>query len=269
MPHVAHGKTSLREHLPYACPASVDVGQLEARSDGYTNSMVVPQRFAPGMAMQLARFHDALAGGMPRRGWKIGINVPEMLGRLDLPHPGVGWLDGRSVFSTGAELQQRCDAKLHVEPEIAVSLSKAVPPGCSAKVARNCIAAVHPALEIVNYAQPSSGLDDVVAHCMFHEAAVVGPPAPFESARGLGSEFPILRVGTRLSEPPRVDLVPTDLGEIVAFVAEYLAAFGQSLEPHDLILSGSYTAKAVAIEATEEAVAQFGVLGTVRARVVA
>jgi 2-keto-4-pentenoate hydratase len=221
------------------------------------------------MALQLARFREALADGMPRRGWKIGINVPEMLRLLDLPHPGVGWLDGLRVFSAGTELKRPPDARLRVEPEVALSLSKVVPPGCSAETARECIATVHPALEIVNYARPSSGLDDVVAHCMFHDATILGPPASLEAAHDLGAELPILRVGSQFSDPPRRDLVPADLGQLVVFVAGYLAAFGQSLEPDDLLLSGSYTAKALAIEAGEEAVAEFGPLGIVSASVAA
>jgi 2-keto-4-pentenoate hydratase len=128
---------------------------------------------------------------------------------------------------------------------------------------------VHPALEIVNYAKPSSELDDVVAHCMFHEATVLGPPASLEAARLLGADLPILRVGTRAADSPRADLVPSDLGEIVAFAAEYLSAFGLSFEPGDLLLSGSYTAKAAPIAAGEEAVAEFGRLGAVSARIAA
>lgn len=221
------------------------------------------------MALQLERFREALASGMQRRGWKIGINVPEILRHLHLPHPGVGWLDGRRVFSAGAQLESRPDARLHVEPEVAVCLSEAVPPRCSAEAARNCIASVHPALEIVNYAQPTSGLDDIVAHCMFHDATVLGPPDSLEATRELGHTLPILRVGAQASDPPRADLVSSDLGELVALVAEYLAAFGQSLEPGDLVLSGSYTVEASAIRAGEEAVADFGSLGTVSVRFVA
>jgi 2-keto-4-pentenoate hydratase len=231
--------------------------------------VVAPEKFAPGMVLQLARLREALAGGMPRRGWKIGINVPEVLGQLDLPHPGVGWLDGRRVFSAGAELERPPDAQLRVEPEVAVAVAKVVAPGCSAEAARSCIESVRPALEIVNYGQPSSGLDDVVAHCMFHDATILGSPASLEAARDLGNGLPTLRVGPRSSDPPRADLVPADLGELVAFVAKYLAAFGQALEPGDLVLSGSYTARAVAIEAGDEAVAEFGPLGTVSARVAA
>jgi len=231
------------------------------------NPAVDPVRFAPGMARQLVRLREALADGMPRRGWKIGINVPEVRRQLDLPHSVVGWIDGRRVFSTGAVLAPSGEARLLVEPELAVSLAALVPAGCSPASARSLIADVRPALEIVDYAKPTSGLDDLVAQCMFHDATVLGPSASLDAARDLGSAYPVLRVGGRSSDPPRGDLVPADPGELVAFVASYLAAFGESLEPGDLVLSGSYTARAVEIHAGEEAVAEFGDLGSVSARV--
>jgi 2-keto-4-pentenoate hydratase len=229
--------------------------------------LVAADRFAPGMARQLARFREALAAGMPRRGWKIGINVPEVLRRLDLPHPGVGWLDGRRVFAEGTEIPLRSGARLHVEPEVAIRVSQTVAPGCSTNFARSCIDAVHPALEIVSYAHPVSGLDDVVANCMFHDATVLGDRAPLEAARDLGRQWPALRVGDRSAGPPRADLVPSDLGELVAFVATYLAAFGESLETGDLVLSGSFTASAAPLAAGEQIVAEFGPLGRVSAGV--
>jgi len=233
---------------------------------GATNPAVVPERFRPGMERQLERFRAALAGGMPRRGWKIGINVPEVLRRLELPHPGLGWIDGRRVFSDGAELASEPGARLHVEPEVALRLARAVPRGASAELGRDCIGAVHPALEIVDYARPGSGLDDVVAHCMFHSATVLGAPAPLATARGLGNSLPLLRVAARSADPPRSDLVPSDLGELVAFAAAYLSAFGLALEAGDLLLSGAYLAKAAALAAGEQAVAEFGSLGSVTAR---
>lgn len=221
------------------------------------------------MARQLARLREALAGGMPRRGWKIGINVPEVLRRLHLPHPGVGWIDGRRVFGAGAELALRPGSRLHVEPEVAIRVARAVPAGCPPESARKCIDAAHPALEIVDYARPGAGLDDVVAHCMFHDATVLGPPGRLEDARGLGYDRPVLRVGDRRSDAPRPDLVPPDPGRLVAFVADYLAAFDQSLEAGDLVLSGSYTAAALPLVAGEEVTAEFGPLGAVSASVAA
>lgn len=228
---------------------------------------VDPARFAPGMERQLERFRQALDGGMPRRGWKIGINVPEVIRGLRLPHSGVGWLDGRRVFDSGAVIDAPAEARLHVEPEVAVRLSGGVAAGSDADTARACIDAVHPALEVLDYGRAGSGLDAVVAHCMFHDAAVLGPPGSLEAARKLGREWPRLRVGSRASDPPRDDLVPSDLGELVAFVASFLAAFDQELAAGDLVLTGSYTPTAAPIAPGEEAVAEFGPLGTVSARI--
>lgn len=229
--------------------------------------MIEPEKFRAGMALQLARLREALAGGMPRRGWKIGINVPEVLRALELPHPGVGWLDGARLLSSGAVVQAPDGSRLHVEPEVAVEVSRRVPAGGSPDEARRCIATVYPALELVDYARPGSGLDEVVGHSMFHEAAVLGPAAALEDARDLGRQWPRLRVGDAPAGAPRDDLVPADLGELVAFAASLLAEFGESLEPGDLLLSGAYLAKAQGIGPGEEAVAEFGALGTVSLRV--
>jgi 2-keto-4-pentenoate hydratase len=72
-----------------------------------------------------------------------------------------------------------------------------------------------------------------------------------------------------LADAPRDDLVPADLGQLVAFASSFLFAFGQSLESGDLLLSGSYTAKALSISPGDEALAEFGPLGTVSVRVAA
>jgi len=240
-----------------------------ANIEGRNAAMVDPEKFNPGMALQLARFQEALAEGMPRRGWKVGINVPEVLRDLELPHPGVGWLNGARILPSGAVLEAPVDTRLHVEPEIAVCVSQRVPAGCSHEVAWKCVSTPYPALEVVNYAKPSSGLTDVVGHSMFHEAVVLGPPAAPQIAQELGSRWPRLRVGNNLADSPRDDLVSADLGQLVAFVSSFLFAFGQSLESGDLLLSGSYTAKALSISPGDEALAEFGPLGTVSVRVAA
>jgi 2-keto-4-pentenoate hydratase len=158
---------------------------------------------------------------------------------------------------------------LRLEPEVAIRLAVAVAPGSSSETARGCIGALHPALEIVNYARPGSGLDDLIAHSMFHEGAVLGAACSLDAARGLGRDLPVLRVGSRSAGPPRHDLVPADFGDVVAFAAEFLAAFDVQLEPGDLILSGSYTERAVPMTAGEAAAADFGPLGSVSVTVVA
>jgi len=142
--------------------------------------VVRPEKFAEGMRRQLDRFHAALAGGMPRRGWKIGINVPEVLRRLELPHPAVAWIDGRRVVPTGSRLSVPEGARLHVEPELALLLASAVPPDGSPDTALDGIVSVQPALEVVDYSPPTSGIDDLLAHGMFHHATVLGTPTSRE-----------------------------------------------------------------------------------------
>lgn len=218
------------------------------------------------MALQLERLRTALAAGMPRRGWKVGINVPEVQQRLRLPHAAVGWLDGQRVLPSGAVLAIAPGARLHVEPELALSLGDRPAVGGSSQAARGCIAWVHPALEVVDYAKPASALDDVLAHAMFHHATVLGPASLPGVARELGSRWPLLRLDGVTRGEPRSDLVPADLGALVAFVAGYLAAFGERLEAGDVVLSGSFTARAVPVGAGQQATAEFGPLGVVAAR---
>ena len=223
---------------------------------------IEPEQFIPGMTVQLQQLAAAQATGMPRRGWKIGINVPEILKQLSLPHPGIGWLNGLQVYSSNAVFKAPPESQLHVEPEVALLISGPVAAGSSATAARARIAAVHPALEIVNYSKPKSGLDDVVAHSMFHEATILGDPVTLEEAQELGSTWPRLKIAAGESLLPRSDLVPTDLGELVAFAADFLAAFGQSLDEGDLLLSGAFIAQAPRISAGDTAVAEFGLMGS-------
>jgi hypothetical protein len=59
-----------------------------------------PDLDAP-MRRQLARFHAAIAAGMPRVGWKICINDPRTQSRLGIDAPFVGPLNGTRVFTSG------------------------------------------------------------------------------------------------------------------------------------------------------------------------
>ena len=216
-----------------------------------------------GMERQLARFRDARASGMPRRGWKVGINVPEIQARLGLEHALVGWLDGRRVLRSGARLELPPGARWHVEPELAIRLARAVDPAAGPDAARACIAEIAPALEIVDYALPTGDLDALIEHCMFHSGCVLGDSRPVREASGLGSRWPVLRVGGASGPPPRADLVPDDLGALLELVARLLSRFGEGLEAGDLLLGGSFTASAAALAPCCEAVADFGPLGEV------
>jgi 2-keto-4-pentenoate hydratase len=225
------------------------------------------ERYRAGTTAQLAALREALAGGMPRRGWKVGINVPEVLASLGLRHPGVGWLDGHRSYASGDVVPATSGARLHVEPELALRVRSRISPAMSAREALSQVAGVAPALELVDYAKPGETLDAVVAHSMFHAGLVVGAWQPAELTSQLGRRWPVLSAAGRETPPPRSDLVPQDLGALLLFVASFLDAFGQALEPEDLVLSGSYHAKAARLAPGTRATADFGPLGSVEVSV--
>lgn len=223
-------------------------------------------RYAPGMKAQLARFHGALSQGMPRMGWKVGINVPEILAHLRLAHSGVGWLDGNHVFRDAAELSIPVGAELKLEPELAIHMGGAVEKDATDAVAVEQIRGVSPAFELVNYAQPKDGLDTIVGHSMFHFGCVLGEVQSLDAASEMGTRWPRLEVEGIECPAPRSDLVPENLGSIVGFVARYLGAFDERLEPGDIIMSGSYTATAIDLLSGTQVRADYGTLGSLSVR---
>lgn len=136
------------------------------------------------------------------------------------------------------------------------------------EVARH-IRGVSPAFEIVNYARPSDGLDSVIGHSMFHHGTVLGATFDLDRAQAMGSRWPQLQLEGALAEvecpKPRADLVPEALVDVVAFTAEFLEAFGESLQAGNMILSGSYTATAVDLVDGTTIRGEYGAMGSISA----
>lgn len=214
------------------------------------------------MKVQLECFQQALTEGMPRLGWKVGINVPEILGHLKLSHSGIGWLHGDRVFQDGATIEIPDGADLKLEPELAIHIGEGVTAGEDAASALGKIRGVSPAFEIVDYAQPRDGLDTIIGHAMFHYGCVFGEVQGLSAISEMGSRWPQFEVDGVECPAPREDLVPEDLGGLVCFVAQFLNEFGESLEAGDVIMSGSYTATAVDLVRGSNVRANFGELGS-------
>jgi len=214
---------------------------------------------------QIATLRSRLAAGMPRRGWKVGVNVPEVQAKLGLPHALVGWLDGDHVFANAAAIAAPTASLLHVEPELCLRMAAAVPVDSDTETAGRLVAALAPALELVDYAKPTGGLDDLIRHSMFHFGCVLGDwrPAPQDRRIAIAACVRV-RAGERESVATRTDLVPARLGDIVLRVDALLREVGESLQPGDLILSGSFTERALPIAAGQSAAAELGDFGKVR-----
>jgi 2-oxo-hept-3-ene-1,7-dioate hydratase len=230
--------------------------------------MATADQLRLGMAGQLARLEGAVRGGMPRAGWKVGLNFPEVRQAIGISEVVVAWIDGGRVLRSGASMAVPVDARLHVEAEICLRVAHAIAADAGPDVAWQGIDMMAPALEVVDYARSSANLAAMVTHCLFHEATVLGAQTGARAHAELGVRWPEVTLNGAPVGAPRGDTVPTELGEVVAIVARLLGENGQKLEAGDLLLCGSYT-NPVAVGAGDVVAADFGALGAVELRVTA
>lgn len=206
----------------------------------------------PGMNVQLARRREALAAGMPARGWKIGLNVRAVQAHFGVHGPCIGWLDGRRILASGALVDFLPEVAMRIEPEVCLRVG-----------AEGRLDAVAPALEIVDFTTPPKDLFALLSSSVLHVATVLGAFSPPGVAEGLGTRWPQLTVSGQPSPALGEGLVPADLQSAVDFVRDALPHFGESLRPGDLILAGSYAAAVPPLERGARARAEFGPLGAV------
>lgn len=222
----------------------------------------MPDLLSDAMTEQLQRLDARIAAGMPRLGWKVGINVPEVQQQLGLTHALVGWLDGARCYASGDAVPLSAAAKVHAEVELCVRMASAVEAHADHSAALAAVDAVAPAIELVDYALRAQSLADVIHSSMFHHGTVLGswqlPRADIAIAANV-----TLRVADAHAAPARAELVPLQLGELVMFVSQQLAAAGRQLQAGDLILSGCFVAKALPLRPGQAAEAHLGDFGSV------
>ena len=201
------------------------------------------------MTVQLRAFREALAAGMPRLGWKIGINDPKMLARLELDAPVVGWLAGDRALRSGEVYTLRPGTRVALEAEVAIRLGGG-----------GAIAAIAPALELVNYSLPATSFEGILAHDIFHHAVVIGRdtlPVPI-----VDDSWPhVTRNGTEVCrrDPALLVLQPAAM---VRHVAATLARYGECLETGDWLILGTLV-QPMPVHPGDRIEADFGPLGRV------
>jgi 2-keto-4-pentenoate hydratase len=201
------------------------------------------------MKAQLQTFRDALGAGMPRLGWKIGINDPKMLERLALDAPVVGWLAGNRALKSGDLYALRPGTRVMLEAEVAVRVGGG-----------GAISAVAPAFELVNYSMPADSFEQILARDVFHDAVVLGREAlPVPIADDTWPH--VVRNGEAVAsrEPSLQVFQPA---QMVRHVATTLARYGEWLETGDWIILGTLV-RPVPVAKGDRIEADFGPLGRV------
>jgi 2-keto-4-pentenoate hydratase len=199
-------------------------------------------------------------------GWKIGVNDARARERLGLPTMVVGWLDGRRILGDGDSYQPPPGSRPRLEAEIAVRVGRDVPGNAGAAEAGEAIAGIAAAFEFVDATKPLVPIDEMLANDILHEATLFGEEHPVRvvdlDTRGL----PQVTVNGVLRAEGIGGRVPDDPGEIVAFVADYLARYGEQLQAGDRIICGTYI-DPFDLVAGDEIAGDFGSLGTIRTRI--
>jgi 2-keto-4-pentenoate hydratase len=220
----------------------------------------VDPKVAGAISAQLEAWHAALEGGAERVGWKIGLNVPEIQARLGLREPVIGHLTSDTQLEPGGAYPAGSAVSLRAEPEVALELGRDVGPEADEQDARDALAGVGPAIELVDVGRPPEGFEAIIAGNIFHRAFALGPSRPALPAEGAHAE-----VRVNGEERASAD-APDDFSEVVRLVARLLAAVGERLQAGDRIIAGSLTPP-VPVEPGDEVAVDLGALGRLELRV--
>jgi len=223
--------------------------------------MDLDPRVAAGMRKQLEARRDRLQAGAASIGWKIGLNVPSVQRRLGLDRPVVGHLTTATLVRPGDSHSLAGGTNIGVEPEIAIEVGEDVAGDGGRDAARGAIAALGPALEVVDVDRPFDDVETIVAENVFHRAVALGEPTGLSLA---GVEAVVLVNG---AEAHRLDAEQAagDLADAVTVIAQRLAACGERLRAGDRIIAGSLT-PAVPVAAGDSVALDLGDLGRIELR---
>jgi 2-keto-4-pentenoate hydratase len=219
-------------------------------TNGWDHSLI-----RKGMAAQLETRRARLSAGEQRLGWKVGLGAPASMQKLGISSPAVGFLLHSGLLSSGASVSLKHYERPVAEPEICARMARDLGEGATAHDAFAAIASIEPAIELADLdpVPAPDNLDAVLAGNIFHRHVILG-----ENRRAGGALDGIVsrvtRRGIEFNRTDEPEALTGKLLDIVAYVANLLAAFGETLKSGDIIITGSITAP-VMLEADETAFA--------------
>jgi 2-keto-4-pentenoate hydratase len=206
-------------------------------------------RVRRGMDAMWALRRERLAAGDKHIGWKIAFGPKPVQEKLGIAAPLVGFLTASRLLRSGETANLAGWGKPIAEPEIAVCMARDLGAGADAATATAAIGTMGPAFELIDSPTPPTDPEAVLKGNIAHRHVIVGPAgiAPLEQMTGR-----LFRNETEAVSTKDVIALPGDPRTLIAYVADYLAAFGKTLRAGDLVICGSVTAP-VPVEASDEA----------------
>jgi 2-keto-4-pentenoate hydratase len=179
----------------------------------------------------------------PRVGIKIGCTTPVMQTYLGIPNPCSGGVFQGGVHAGGVGLRFDDYRRIGVECEIAVRLGRDLPPAAApftAETVAGAVAAYMAAIEIVDdrYADwRTTDTPTLIADDFFAAGCVIGDPVAT-----VGAPADMIGVttinGEEVGRGRASDVMGNPLNAL-AWLADSLAARGQSLRRDEIVLTGS------------------------------
>jgi 2-keto-4-pentenoate hydratase len=194
------------------------------------------------MTAQLAKRRERIAAGERPLGWKVGLGAPASMERLKLQGPVVGFLMQRALLLSGSTVSLQGWAKPVAEPEIAVRMMRDLAGGATADTAAAAVKEIFPAIELADLdpAPTQDNIDAVLAGDIYQRHVILcGNTRSGASTAGLTSR--VARRGQEAARTTDPEALTGKLPDIVAHVANTLAAYGEKLSAGDVIITGSIT----------------------------
>ncbi|MGH1465943.1 MAG: 2-oxo-hept-4-ene-1,7-dioate hydratase [Cognatishimia sp.] len=222
-------------------------------------------------AVQKAIYRAKTEAGRRVVGWKIGLTSKAMQYALNIDIPDSGILFDDMTFDHGSTVPAGRFIQPRIEAEIAFVMKSAIG---GADVTRDEVIAatdyVAPSIEILDTrilrADPETGATrkvfDTIADNAANAGVVLGPQ------RHAVDAFDLRWVGAITSRNGEVEETGLGAGvlndpvESVVWLARRMASYGQSIEPGQIILSGSFI-RPVECPAGTKITADFGTFGDV------
>ena len=176
-----------------------------------------------GTTALLTRRREILAQGAEPLGWKVGFNVPDIQRKLGIDAPVAGFLTSDGLLEDGATWSLEDEGEVLVESEVAVEI------GAEGR----SIAAILPALELVDPPDLDLQIEQILAANIFHRAVVFGP-----RVETLEPGAARILVDGREEHALAPAETAANLDAMVDAVARRLAAADEELRPGERVITG-------------------------------
>ncbi|MDD9944487.1 MAG: fumarylacetoacetate hydrolase family protein [Myxococcales bacterium] len=188
-----------------------------------------------------AHFNDyrqRLQNGATRLGFKVAFNPPAVQQKLGLPHSLVAGLT-TATREMQREHALEGSAAPALEAEVCVRLGGPIAPSDAPSTVLASVAAVAPAIEVVDYDRPLDQLTDVIREGVYHRAVAFGPEREPDGEPSLAGMRARITHNRECVADVDAEEATGHLPDLLLHIARVLEPFDLRLEAGDRLILGS------------------------------